>query len=99
MTPSEFWKLKQEVKNGAYSYLKGELVTVAHRKSTGYPKKLTDGIIYRIESTAGEFVNVLPNDTKFGGTYATIKVHKYYIMPKALLRDKKIEALLKDEND
>ena len=100
MTPSEFWKLKQEVKKGAYSYGKGEIVTVAHRKSTGYPKKLSDGKLYRIESTAGEFVNVLPTDSPPAGSfYATIKVHKYYIMPKALLRDRKIEALLKDEND
>ena len=100
MTPSEFWKLKQDVKKGAYSYNKGELVTVSHRKSTGYPRKLVDGKLYEIQSTAGEFVNLLPYEKSVAGSFfATIKVHKYYIIPKALLRNRKIEAILKDEDD
>ena|ERR1035437_689993 len=100
MTPTEFWKLKQDIKSGVYSYNNGEIVTVSHRKSTGYPRRLMDEALYVIDSIEGEFIRVHPQgEEKARSSWNTIKVHKYYIIPKALMRDRKIEAILKDEND
>ena len=99
MTPNELYKHKRDIRGGQYTYTKGDMVYLSHRKSTGYPRNIKDDETYIIHSVQGEFVFVHPaKDIPKSQFWNNIKVHKYYILPKIQSRDRKIDAIL-DENN
>lgn len=92
MNPSEIWLLKDSVNRGTYKYTVGESVVVARRNKNGYPRKLSDETLYEICSIEDSFLSVIkPGD----GSYNAIRVHKYYLIPKGLIRDLKLNVILK----
>ena len=99
MTINDLNKHKRDIRSGQYSYNKGDLVYLSHRKSTGYPRKIQEGETYVIHSVQGEFVFVHPAaELPISQFYNNIKVHKYYILPKIQSRDRKIDAILNEDD-
>ncbi len=94
MNSTDLWLLKQRIKSGQYTYSVGENVVVSHRNNRGYPRKLKDDVLYQIRKIDKEHlhVSVYCDDKKDTNT---IKVHKYYMTPKSLLRDIKLEIVFK----
>ncbi len=99
MTPNDLNKHKRDIRSGQYTYNKGDLVYLSHRKSTGYPRKIQEGETYIILSVQGEFVFVhSANESPKSSYYNNIKVHKYYILPKIQARDRKIDTILNEDD-
>ena len=91
------WKLKDMIKNGTINYKKGDVVVVFRRKANGYPKNLIDGQDYVVISFGDEDRLELLNLKDYQSKVNTkcIKVHKSFIIPKTILRDIKIDEILK----
>jgi hypothetical protein len=92
MNPSELWLLKQTIKNGTYKFKVGDVVVVSHRNNKGYPKKLHDDVDYKIVAIEGESVSLVSDGLD---KYNAIKVNRYYVMPKGIIRDIKLDLIFK----
>jgi hypothetical protein len=93
MKPSDIWKLKQDIIQNRFTFQKGDMVSVSHRKSTGYPARMKDGVLYEVHSTHGEYLEIY--DPKHSQTF---RVHRYYVLHKTILRDRKIDEILNEDN-
>lgn len=89
------WKIKDKINQGEIFYKVGDEVVVIRRKKNGYPRGLKDGVIYIIRQIENDHLVVAQHSTDGVGFLQPIKIHKTYVCSKSLLRDIKIDDILK----
>lgn len=87
--------IKDKIKQGEISYNIGDEVVVVRRKKNGHPRNLKDGISYIIRDIENDNLIVAEHSSDGIGFLQPIKVHKTYVCNKSLLRDIKINDILK----
>jgi len=87
--------INDKIRRGDITYKEGDEVIVIRRKKNGYPHQLEDGVSYFIRDIEGGKIIVARRTLDGLGFLQPIKVHSSYICSKHLLRDIKINDILK----
>jgi len=85
-------KIKDGIRIGDIEYKIGDSVVLVRRKKNGYPKALSDGVVYKVDSIEND--NIIIRKPKSG--INSIKVHRSYLAPISFLRNEIIESLLSE---
>jgi hypothetical protein len=90
------WVIKDKIKKGLIPYDIGDEVVIYKRKSNGHPRSVKDGITYIIRQKDIDGHIIIAQHSSDGiGFLQSIRVHKMYMINKSVLRDLKINELLK----
>ncbi len=96
MNELDDWVIKDKIKKGLISYNVGDEVEIYKRKSNGHPRSIKDGITYIIKHIDFDGHIIVAQHSSDGiGFLQSIRVHKMYMMNKSVLRDMKINSILK----
>ncbi len=96
MNELDDWVIKDKIKKGLITYQKGDEVVIYKRKSNGHPRSIKDGITYIIKHIDFDGHIIVAQHSSDGiGFLQSIRVHKMYMMNKSVLRDMKINSILK----
>lgn len=88
------WLIIDMIKNGSIYYNKGDCVQLFRKKNNGYPKKLDFNTDYKIVNIYPEYLEIRLF-TNENIESPLIKVSKFYMCNKSIIRDIKIKYLLK----
>lgn len=89
------WYIKDKINQGEINYNIGDEVVVIRRKQNGYPHKLKDDVIYIVRQIENDNLIVAQHSLDGVGFLQPIKVNRTYVCSKSLLRDIKINDILK----
>ena len=81
--------IKDQIKSGKISFNVGDEVICFRRKPNGHPRGIKDNVVYTIKEVNDDghlHVGI--------GWMQTIRVHKYYMIRRDLLRDIKLDSIL-----
>ena len=89
------WKIKDKINQGDITYNINDEVVVVRRKQNGYPHKLKDDVVYIVRQIENDNLIIAQHSLDGKGFLPQIKVHRTYVCNKSLLRDIKIDEILK----
>lgn len=89
------WKIKDKINQGDITYNINDEVVVVRRKQNGYPHKLKDDVVYIVRNIENDNLIVSQHSSDGVGFLQSVKVHCSYVCNKSLLRDIKIDEILK----
>lgn len=85
--------IKDGIRMGDISYQPGDKVVLVRRKKNGYPKALSDGVVYKVDSIEND--NIIIRKPKPG--INNIKVHRSYLAPISFIRNEIIKSILSED--
>lgn len=96
MNELDDWVIKDRIKKGLIQYNIGDEVVIYKRKESGHPRSIKNGITYVIRHIDSDGHIIVAQHSSDGvGFLQSIRVHKMYMMNKSVLRDIKINSILK----
>lgn len=87
--------IKDKLRQGDITYNVDDEVVVVRRKKNGYPHSLKDDVIYIVRRIENDNLIIAQHSSDGVGFLSPIKVHRTYVCNKSLLRDIKIDDILK----
>lgn len=91
----DIWTIKDKIKNGTIDFVVGDEIVVFRRKKNGHPRSIKDGERFFVKTVEREFLIVAKRGPDNGWTQQ-VKVHKYYVMPRSVWREIRLNSLLDD---
>lgn len=91
------WKIKDKINHGDITYNVGDEVILVRRKQNGYPHRIKDGEVYIVNQIENDFLLIAQHSSDGIGFINHAKIHKTYFCNKSLLRDIKIDEILKQK--
>lgn len=89
------WIVNDRIKRKIIIYSVGDDVVLIKRKSSGYPAAILDNIVYNVRVVGDDYIMVSTHSNNGVGWLSPIKVHKTYMVQPCVLRDIKIDGILK----
>lgn len=89
------WFIKDKIRNSQIRYQVGDEVVVIRRKKNGHPRSLKDDVVYIVRNIENDNLIVSQHSSDGVGFLQSVKVHCSYVCNKSLLRDIKIDEILK----
>jgi len=89
------WFIKDKIRNSQIRYQVGDEVVVVRRKKNGHPRSLKDDVVYIVRNIENDNLIVSQHSSDGVGFLQSVKVHCSYVCNKSLLRDIKIDEILK----
>lgn len=87
--------IKDQIKSGKISFNVGDEVICFRRKPNGHPRAIKDNVVYTIKEVNDDgHLHVAMRSNDGIGWMQTIRVHKYYMIRRDLLRDIKLDSIL-----
>jgi uncharacterized pyridoxamine 5'-phosphate oxidase family protein len=89
------WVIKNKIKSGDIPFKTGDKVILFRRKGKkGYPKRIKDNDEYIVTGVVNDFLVIAKHslDAGFSDPY---RIHKTYMIQKSLMRDIKIDEILR----
>lgn len=87
--------IKDQIKSGKISFNVGDEVICFRRKPNGHPRGIKDNVVYTIKEVNDDgHLQVAMRSNDGIGWMQTIRVHKYYMIRRDLLRDIKLDSIL-----
>lgn len=92
----DIWKIKDKIKNGTIDFNVGDEIVVFRRKKSGHPRSIKDGVRFYVSKVEKEFLMVAEHTPDGIGWMPSVKVHKYYVIPKYIWREIRLSTILDD---
>ena len=92
----DIWKIKDKIKNGTIYFNVGDEIVVFRRKKSGHPRSIKDGVKFYVRRVEKDHLMVAEHSQDGIGWEAPVKVHKYYVMPKHIWREIRLNSILGD---
>ncbi len=92
------WILTDKIKRGIIGFQIGDEVICFHRKGNGHPRAIKDSTTYIVKNIDLDgHITVAEHSSDGVGFLQPIRVHKTYMIQKNILRDIKLNEILKND--
>lgn len=90
------WVIKNKIKSGEIPFKTGDKVILFRRKGKkGYPKRIKDNDEYIVTGVVNDFLVIAKHSLDGIGFLTSYRIHKTYMIQKSLMRDIKIDEILR----